>query len=102
MIYDELVNNEGLLNLQGFKNKYLNPSWVLINSTGGISLGELESHRQDRHLILSALITADGAVTRHEVSVNTDTGYLNVVSPSGDVIRVSDIGPFRVNCMLYS
>jgi len=101
LIYDELVNNEGLLNLQGFKNKYLNPSWVLINSTGGISLGELESHRQDRHLILSALITADGAVTRHEVSVNTDTGYLNVVSPSGDVIRVSDIGPFRVNCMLY-
>ena len=101
LIYDELVNHQSSLNLQGFKNKFLNPAWLLINSTCGISLSELESHRQDRHLILSSLITADGGIVRHEVSVNSDTGYLYVVSPSGDIIRVSDIGPFRVNCMLY-
>jgi hypothetical protein len=51
--------------------------------------------------MLSGLITADGGIARHEVTVNVDTGYLNVVSPSGDVIRVSDVGPFRVNCMIY-
>lgn len=101
LIKEELVNNERVLSPQGFKNKYINPGWVIINSTGGISLNELESHRQEGDLLLSALITGDGGVNRHEVGVNTDTGYLNLVAGTGDLVRVSDIGPFRVNCMLY-
>lgn len=101
-IFDQLVNNQAYLKTQGFKNKYLSPKWVLINSEAGFTLDELETHRQDRDLLLSALFTAEGEVLRHEVSINPDTGYLMVTAPDGGIIRVSEIGPFRVNCMLYS
>ncbi len=74
----------------------------MINSIGGITLNELETHRQEGDLMLSALFTADGGVIRHEVSVNPDTGYLNVIAPDGGIVRVSEMGPFRVNCMLYA
>jgi hypothetical protein len=101
-VMDELINNQAYLKTQGFKNKYLSPKWVLINSVAGFTLNELESHRQERDLMLSALFTADGGVIRHEVSINPDTGYLMVTAPDGGIIRVNEIGPFRVNCMLYS
>jgi len=65
-------------------------------------LNELESHRQNRDLMLSALFTADGGLIKHDVSINPDTGYLMVTAPDGGIIRVSEIGPFRVNCMIYS
>ena len=62
----------------------------------------MESHRQEKNLVLDSLFTADGGVLKHEVSVNPDTGYLMVTAPDGGVIRVNEIGPFRVNCMLYA
>lgn len=74
----------------------------MINSIGGFTLNELETHRQERDLMLSALFTADGGVLRHDVSINPDTGYLMVTAPDGGIIRISEIGPFRVNCMLYA
>lgn len=101
LVNSEIINNLQSLTVQGFKNEYLNPGWVLINSVGGITLNELESHRQEGQLMLNGLVTADGGLIRHEVSINPDTGYLMVTAPDGCLVRISEMGPFRVNCMIY-
>jgi hypothetical protein len=100
-ILDQLTNNLDELRKQGFKNKYLDPKWILIVSGPGFTLNELESHREERGLVLKNIYTGYQEMLKHGVSVNPDTGFLRIQAPDGTLMRPQDIGPFRAHGMLY-
>lgn len=99
---DELRNNLKRLKRQGFKNKYLNPKWVLVVSEGGFTMKDLEAQREDQGLFLGAVFTGFDDYLRHEVTVNHDTGYLRIMDPeTGHEMRIQDLGVFRVTALLW-
>lgn len=101
-VMDELKNNLKRLRRQGFKNKYLDPKWILVVCEGGFTLKELEPQREDQGLFLSAVFTGFDDYLRHEVVVNHDTGYLRIADPaSGREMMIQDLGVFRVTALLW-
>lgn len=101
-VRDQLKNNLKRLRRQGFKNKYLNPKWVLVVSEGGFTLKELESQREDEGLFLGAVFTGFDDYLRHNVTVNHDTGFLRLLSPdNGEEMRIQELGVFRVTALLW-
>lgn len=101
-VRDELRNNLKKLRRQGFKNKYLQPKWVLLASEGGLTLKELESQREDGDLFLGALFTGFDDYLRHDITVCHDTGFLRITHPqTGEEMRIQDLGVFKVTGLLW-
>lgn len=101
-VMDELKNNLKKLRRQGFKNKYLDPKWILVVSEGGFTLKDLEPQREDQGLFLGAVFTGFDDYLRHDVVVNHDTGFLRIVDPSSaQQMMIQDLGVFRVTALLW-